>query len=463
MLFEGLVILGLLTTTLAQAGVSPSVSDAYQHLRSEVFEKSVDLGIARAQASQRKAQVYTSATKWLPRAELQLSQSRNLDYSLVTSGALGNSSLFQFTPEETPLSKWALNVTFPIYRRSVHLGLQQSLDEKAVADEQVTAKSTELDWKLRSYVGNYFLQIYKVVTLKNSIEIAKTNLREATLRFELGQKTKIDVLRSQANLISLESRALSDQEQRDKSLSDLLAYSGLTLDQFLHSEIAEVAKDESKIGDAIDQFSKADLELEKIKPFLDSAKRTEVESRVAVASPTYRGYLAQESLENSQARSLMAQEFPDLSFQASVSEQGQHWSDTTKPGFESHYFALILTVPIFSGGSTFSTYAEKQNAQDASRLRTQKQIEDFKTEVLNEITRIGALLKTSDAQKLSADQNEEIVRLSTKSYQLGKTTIVELLGSENDLIDAKINLAKTKLDLSTLVRQFAWNLGVNAE
>ena len=39
---------------------------------------------------------------------------------------------------------------------------------------------------------------------------------------------------------------------------------------------------------------------------------------------------------------------------------------------------------------------------------------------------------------------------------------MELLGSQNDLIESKINLAKTKVDLSVLARKLAWNLGLEA-
>ena len=156
----------------------------------------------------------------------------------------------------------------------------------------------------------------------------------------------------------------------------------------------------------------------------------------------------------------MAQEWPELNLKGSLSKQAPDFGAALSPGQQSYSVALVLTVPVFSGGSIFSTNIERRSLQQIAELRTQKDIFHFKSELENERSQILSLQSSLSAQTLNLAQNEEIVKLSFKSYQLGKATIVELLGSQNDLIDSKINLAKTKLDLSTQMRQFSWNLGV---
>ena len=74
--------------------------------------------------------------------------------------------------------------------------------------------------------------------------------------------------------------------------------------------------------------------------------------------------------------------------------------------------------------------------------------------------RINALQKLIISLKLTVDQNQQVRELSFKSYQLGKSTMVELLDSQNALIESKINLAQSKTDLAVSTRQLAWNLGV---
>jgi outer membrane protein TolC len=438
-----------------------NIESTFQYLKQKAADNSYDIKIADKTAVQKGAQLYTSWTRWVPRVDLQLSQSRSKNFAFLTSGALGGLS-GAIEPQALSLARWDLNLTFPLYRRSVLLGIQQSSIEKLLSQEQRQLKLTELDWRLRSLLGNYLLASFRVETIGKSIEIAKSNMTEAKLRYELGQRTRIDVLRTEANLASLESERILQQERQTTELNRLLEYGGFLQNDIQDSGLSNLIETEEALSTVIDQFTEVKPTLPTLEAFLgaDAETTARLEKQIVDLSSTYKTFIIQEELTSSRARNLIAQEWPELVLQGSINKQTPEWNDALKSGDRSYSLTLALNIPIFSAGSSISSNVEKWNAQDIGHLKREQDILHFKDEIESERTQIRSLLKALEARKLNYAQNEEIVRLSFKSYQLGKTTVVELLGSQNDLINSKINLAKTKIDLSNSVRQFAWNIGI---
>lgn len=436
-----------------QAGAT--IELGVQKLKTLSAERSSELQIAKSQAELKSFALWTAWTKWIPHLDLQLTQSRSKDYSLVQSNSLGPTGAALFKPTEQDTSKWSLNLTLPIYRRAVHVGVLQSIEENRLAQDQLAVKLSEHDDHLRLFLGNYLLQGYREATIQNSIDIAIKDLKDAELRFNLGQKTKMDVLRTQANLANLQSKQISLHEAKVSDLNRLLEYTGLTLSEIEAQGFNPGNTSEQGWLDLIDPFTQVDEALHKLDPYLKEIRVTLEET-----SPKYRTLLGETSIANRQAQSLFAGEFPTLDFQASLYKQGADWSQATSSGNHSYSLAVVLTLPLFSGGSLYSNYREKEAALQTSTLKGDQAILQFKNELETQRIRIKSLQQLLASQELSKNQNEELVKLTQKSYQLGKSTLIELLNSQNDLIESKAATARTKIDLAVLVRQYASNLGV---
>lgn len=72
---------------------------------------------------------------------------------------------------------------------------------------------------------------------------------------------------------------------------------------------------------------------------------------------------------------------------------------------------------------------------------------------------IQSLRKVHATQQTQLEQQQEIVRLSLKSYDIKQTSMQDLLTATNRLIDAKNALMETTATLGTLYRKFAWEIG----
>ncbi|MEK6705898.1 MAG: TolC family protein [Bdellovibrionota bacterium] len=445
------VIIVLVSSTPSFAG---PVTEIYARIRTHTLENAPDIRSAKATLGQKQAGLYTSWTRWLPRADVQLSQSRIQDFSILTGGSLGSAT--PFTPTEVSLSRWALNINVPIYRRSVHAGLLQAYAEKSFFEENLNIKTSEVQWKLRSLFGAYLFQTYKFLSLGKSTEFAETSLKEAKLRFELGERTKVDVLRAEANLSSLVAKALSAEQESTAALTAMFEYAGLDRQDLKISS-------EDAFQDAINEFSNIEELFKILNQYIADGNIAGMGERIARLSPLYRNYLSNESLADSRARSATVQEWPELILQGSINKQAQTWGEAFSPDNRSRSISVVLSVPIFSGGSLFSTTKEQNRMNEVSRIKTDSDIMHLKSELEEDITRIMAMKKALQSHTLNLAKNEELVRLSQNSYRLGKTTLLELQAAQNDLLDAKVTLAETKINLSVLLRKFAWNLGVQTE
>jgi len=443
-----------------RAMAAPTWGDVYEHLRGFALKSSPDIALASSAVEQARARHWGAWSRWLPNAKIQLSQTYSKDYSFLSSGVLPGGLVLP-NPSQVRLARWEIQLSLPIYERSVHLGIQQSNSEWDLRKERLLEKKSELEWKLRERLGNYLLDSYQLTTLVNSLRVAENNLREIQVRFRLGQKTKIDLLRAQANVASLQSRQLSTSQKREATRASLLEFTGATQAQVAATGIYTLLQDEIKILHVIDEFTRVDSLQNRLQPYINSQGDKLIREKATSSSATYQTLTKEKSLAEIQASSVVAPFWPKLNFQARLNQQSPNWGEVFRAGQASHYFGVFLSVPVSLGGGNFAAYNERNHALDEANLRWHHSSRKFLNGVINQRLQLKALQKTVSSLKLTLDQREEILRLSQKSHSLGQLTLTELLTSQNELIESKANYAKAKIELTVLMHQFASHLGVS--
>jgi outer membrane protein TolC len=433
------------------------IDSAYGELKRRAASRAPDVAVAQATLDQRRAALRHSWANWLPQAEVQLSQNQSKDYSFLTSGVLP-AGIILSDPRQTNLSTWSLSVGLPLYRRSVHLGLQQGYREADAAELDLKIRIAELDWRLREAVGRYLQEAFKVEALETSLQIANRSLRETELRYELGGRTKIDLLRAQANVVSLDSRRLSFAQSREAGRNSILEVSGLSDAEFKDIGLEQGLKGEGALAQAVERFSDLGNLTAQIEPFLKPEAK--LETRIAESSPHASLIASNREVAETRSNLLVAPQWPDLSVQGRLFKQAPDWGQAFASGQTSYSFGVVLKIPISLGGGLLWAHQESAAADRTAEVERARALRQLWSAVESEKLQVQALQNSAASFALNVKQNEEIVRLSSKSYELGKTTLVEYLGAQNDLLDAKINLTKAKIDLSVLARRFASHLGV---
>jgi outer membrane protein len=288
---------------------------------------------------------------------------------------------------------------------------------------------------------NYLLSKYKKAAVENSLKRADAGKREAKLGFELGQKTKLDVLRSEANMVSLDSKKTTYSDEEQNTRSRFLEFSGLDIGdlKFLDN------LDEGQILSLINSLSQSAI-------MKDSPN--------FMRSPLLESLNYDEQINRIDLNSLTQKQWPELKIEGSYNNSATSFGDSLHKPYRTHTVALVLTIPLFNGGSLISSnfeeyFAKKQNEYTMAQKKLETQ-----NNLNNTLIKIQALETLVNSLSINVSQFEELYRLTQKSYQLGKSTLLELLEVQDNLLDSKISLAQNKIQYYTLSQNYLWQAGL---
>lgn len=402
-------------------------------IKSKIF--SPDLKIVRDYHSQKVSESFTQFSHFFPQVNFSLK--RQKDFFEERTAQL---RAYGIVPQD---ASWGIDYQWSLLNYGSIQSTRKAITEKDKAYLEIGNKEKEFPISFNTYFLNYLLAKYKKATIENSLQKAEAGKKEAKLGFDLGQKTKIDVLRSEANVVSLNSKKTSFSDEEQNAKSKFLEYTGLSeadLESFENLTEQDILTLVSTITQKNNLISFANPRLSQ-SPILAELNLDEKINNIALAS-------------------LTQQEWPDLKIQGSYNNSADSFSGSFHNPTRTHTVALVLTIPLFGGGSLISSnfenyFAKKQILYSIAqkRLATENNLN-------NTLIKINALKTLIESLSLNVTQFEELYLLTLKSYQLGKSTLIELLDAQDGLLDSKINLAQNKIQFYTLSQNYLWQAGI---
>lgn len=412
-----------------------SLIEKINKLEAKSVNLSPDLKIVRNFHSQKVSETFTQYSHFLPQASLALKRQNDFfEERTVQLRALG------LVPQD---ASWSIDYQWSLLNYGIIQSTRKASTEADKAFLEVQNKEKEYPINFNTYFLNYLLSKYKKATVENSLKKAEAGKKEAKLGFELGQKTKIDVLRSEANVVSLNSKKTSFIDEEQNARSKFIEFTGLA-DADL---------------DSFENLSEQDI-LSIVSTITQKNNISQLDKVQFSNSPLIEGLLLDEKINNISLASLTQQEWPDLKVQGSYTNSSDRFSNSFHNPTRTHTVALVLTIPLFGGGSLISSNFENYFAKKQILYTiTQKKLET-ENNLNNTLIKINALRTLVESLSLNVSQFEELYRLTLKSYQLGKSTLIELLEVQDNLLDSKINLAQNKIQFYTLSQNYLWQAGI---
>lgn len=407
--------------------------DKFETLKTRAHELSPDLKSAVAFDAQKAAEKYTRVATHLPTANLIFRDEK--DFYEERNIPLRSFGII-FGP-----SSWTIDYQWSLFNVAQFASTKKTFKEADKATLELSIREKEFPINFTTLYLNYLLAKYKSATLENSIKKADTANKEAKLGFDLGQKTKIDVLRASANFVSLNSRKTTYSVEVETAKSRLLVFSGLAENDLNGSS----PSDEEGIFTLIEYLSKS---------------KSSKEPAIIERSPEFQNISLDENINRLATYEFVRQEYPTLTVQGSSVNSGENFDQAFHSPTRTHTVALVLNIPIFSSGSIGSTNFEKYFANKRNEYTYMQQKQDLETDIKTQLTKIEALETLLDSLALNVSQYEELLRLSYKSYQLGKGSLFEVLDVQDNLINAKITLAENKINYYNLSQNYLWKAGL---
>jgi len=445
-------------TAVTTSVTTPEILDLYTDLFRVTYRSAPEIRVARDRVEEKKALRYTAWAKRLaPNVSGRLSQVHafNQDPDLATTEDQNPDSGVYTDGDD--YQDWGLTLDLPLYRRPVSLQVDIAERDLKLAQNTLTIKTQELDLRLRDLLGKYLIASYQLLNLKNSVRISREHVQKIQQGYELRDQTRLQLLRAQANLKELEAREDLNVQQKESALRELLDYTGLNQTDPVFQRLEGLLQDEAQTAGCINSLADLENAYKVIRPYVEE-KDPEWLRRFFMNHSLLREQVRLErDLAASQALLNTQYEWPGLSLRGLYDRK----PDSRFEDFEGEgSLAIVLSVPLFSGGTIFSNTtarsAATRVADTTHYLKLRKNIHDME----NSRQLIISLRKVYATQKVHLEQQREIVILSLESYAIKQTSMQDLLTSKNRLIDAKNALMTTTNTLGTAYRQFAWQLGI---
>jgi protease secretion system outer membrane protein len=408
--FWGALALGLACT----AGNALDLSQAYR----AALEQDATINAARAGAAAGRENVPQARAQLLPSVALGFSRNSN---RLETSNP---NSLGQIANSATnyPSRNDSATIRQPIYRKAQWAQYQQAL---AQADDVEAGLDAELQNVAVKVVAAYF-DVLSALDQRNLIgaqlEIYRLNLDAARKAFAAGSGTRTDIDEAQARLDMSQAQVLEATQNVELTRQQLQSMTGMT-------------------ADALAGLNPVKLQLQlpvpnDVSAWIERAQESSPELRAL------RARVAAASLEVDKAN---AGHYPTLDAVAQWSRSVSENTQALESGQETRSIGLQASFPIFSGGSVNSAVRQAL----ANKTRAEQLLEvgrrDLGLRIYREYRGITEGILRVRALEQAVKSAEQALLSSSKSFQAGSRTRMDVLNAENARTTALRDLGQARL------------------
>ncbi len=389
-------LIGLLMPFLAFAQEPLSVEDAVAiGLRNSNVVK-----IAESQSEQARQARRQALGLLGPRVDAQLSHQRLTEATSFGQGVSGNKDN----------TAGNLVITYPVDLLGVSRKAADAarLNELA-AEANVEAVRTRLKGQIRAAYFNA-VRAQEALTVQQALfQVTEDRLRNARLRFEVGDIPRFDVLRFETQLTQADAEVLNATNQVRLSLQSL----NRALSRPAETEIVLAPPAE------VEDFALADAEL----VALALTERSEIRQlnylRKARAFVTY---TQRSGLTPSLTlRSTFSHNFKPSPFQ--LRNQG--------------IFEAVVSVPLWDSGITRARIASAREDERQVELNLEERRLDITLEVQSALVQWRNAMQVLRVTQKSVELQTEAVRIAQLRYQEGESILLELTQAQTDLTNAQ--------------------------
>ena len=250
----------------------------------------------------------------------------------------------------------------------------------------------------------------------NNEQVLKRNLEATRDRFQVGEITRTDVHQAEARL----ARASAERIQAE---SDLKAFR---------------AAYRNLIGESPGRLSQ-------VIPPTDLPADGEEATRIAAvqAPEVVAGSFDEQALADD-AKGVRGELLPEIDLEGTASRA----FDTTgqESRVDSFEAKVTLTVPLYQSGAVYSRLREARQSVAEQRLK----IQQARRDAVEEATRSWEALQAARARMVAFRSEIEAAEVALEGVQreaaVGSRTVLDVLDAEQELLDAKVDLARAQRD-----------------
>lgn len=370
----------------------------------------------------------------LPTLDGTLSFSHSIKVAEMKIG--GNK--IKFGQDGSSTATGALQLAVPVFAPTVYQNMKLTKEDILLAQEKARGSKLDLINQVTKAYYSALLSSDSYEVMKKSYQTAKENYEVVNNKFKVGKVSEYDNISADVQVRSLNSSMVSAQTGRELALLRLKVLMGVTADVDIN------------ISDSLKAYESQ----------LTLANAQEAASDISKNSSLLQLDHNMTMLQLS--RKLLNTKFmPTVALQLSGQYQSVSNTDWNVYGYSyspSSTLSLAVNIPIFHADTWTKLKSNKiQMSQlEDTRLNTQRQLsmaaESYKKNMISTIVQVE-----SNAQAVK--QADKAVAISSKRYEVGRGTILELNQSETALTQAELTYVQSIYDYLTNKADLDYTLG----
>lgn len=287
---------------------------------------------------------------------------------------------------------------------------------------------------LQSYY-NYIGTVYLLEARYSDLEDAQKNYEAAKVQFETGTRSKLDVLQAETNLINIELSIVRLKGQKEVFHGTLANALGLSANTTFN--VPEIS-----------HFKAVDVISEKIDQMIEESKKYRPDLAAAYATH------AQRKAEVIVARS---QGLPTLGALVEM----QEFNDMIRSNFNTHTLSgtLMISTPIFSGYLYENQEKQAKELVRASCANIRTLQNNIALDVLTSYFNFKTAVKSLSYSEEFVKYSEEAYEAALIGYQVGTSSILDLLAAQRSLSEARALLIQARTQWSVALSNISFAMG----
>ena len=411
-----LISSAILGVILAGSITSASALDLLQAYNAAQTQDATLLA-ARAAAQAGRERIPQARSQLLPNVAINIGATHN-QLSSTTTNFLGQE---QIGEASYPSGNQALVIRQPLYRPQLTAQLRQARAQ--VQDVEALLAQEEQALVVR-VSGAYFdaLSAYEQLDIVMAqLATYTTQLDAARKIFAAGSGTRTDVDEALARLDQTSAMEIEARQNVTFTLQQLQT--------MVKQPIDKVARLDAQ------RFDQMDSKTDSLQSWVDRAE---------AASPQLQSLKAQVEVARQEIDKARSGHYPTLDAVAQLSRSESDSVTNLRSTYTNTSIGVQLSIPIFSGGSVNSAIRQALAGQERAEQALEAARRDLGVRVFKEyrgVTDSVAKIKALEQAVRSADQ---LVLSSSKSFQAGSRTLVDVSNAQQQRLVVLRELAQTR-------------------
>ncbi len=367
-----------------------------------------------------------------------ISASLGLNHSIQVAAIKTEMGEFKMGKDGTTTATGALTATLPIFAPAVYANMKLTKEDIKLAQEKARGSRLDLINQVTKAYYAALLSKDSYEVMKKNYDLTKENFDVVNNKFQVGSVSEYDKISADVQMRSMKSSVVSAEAGMNLALLQLKVLMGIT-------ENVDI-----NITDKLKNYENDLTLVDANNAILD------IENNSALRQLDYNTSLLKHT------RSILKTNFmPTVAVQGTYQYQSYSNKDWNIFGYKynpSSSLVVSVSIPIFTASNFTKMKSNKIQLSEMEDTRTNT-VNQLKMAVESYRRNMASTIAQVESNKEAVVQADKAVSISSKRYEVGRGTILELNQSETALTQAELTYNQSIYDYLTNKADLDYTLG----